>query len=124
MTVSDSTGRIYSLPSYLNIRSCLLSDILDLLPALTDDTAHNGLVDKQAEVPLLAVALLALLVHEGNGCLKDAGNALHIPRLNGHDSLGPGTVRDPDLGAPLRPQALDVLPSLPYDGAGHLSVGG
>ena len=83
---------------HLDVGPSLVSDLLDLLPALPDDAAHDGLVDEEPQVSLLAVVLLALLVHEGDGGLEDADGALYVSSLDGHDSLRAGTVRDPDLG--------------------------
>ena len=57
---------------YLDVSSRVLPDLLDLSPALPDNSAHYGLVDQQTQLPLAAVVLLALLVHEGDRHLEDA----------------------------------------------------
>ena len=62
---------------YLDIGARVLSNLLDLGPALPDNAAHDALVDEEPQLPRPAVILAALLIHEGYRHLESAHNILH-----------------------------------------------
>jgi len=99
---------------YLHIRPTVLTNVLNLLPTLSNNSPHNGLVYEQPYLPVPTIILtLLLLVHERDGGLQHRGDNVWVRGHNTHHSFRPWTVRDPNLRLEFRSQFLDVLTSFP-----------